>query len=77
MHGIFAEVRRRTVRRAAARGEFQPQAALVRGDDLEFRRLADDGEIRLEFILHQRAGAGLRVFLVNQTNKNNFRFQWK
>ena len=48
MHGIFAELRRRAVRRAAARGELQPQTALVRGDDLQSRRLADDGQIRLE-----------------------------
>ena len=73
--GIFAELRRRAVRRLAARFQFQPQAALVRGDDLQFRRLADDGQVRLELLLTERARTGLRVFLVNQSGENNFRFQ--
>ena len=73
--GIFAELRRRAVRRLAARFEFQPQAALVRGDDLQFCRLADDGQIRLESAFRQSARTGLRVFLVNQSGENNFRFE--
>jgi len=74
MHGIFAKVRSRAMRRAAMRGEFQPQAALVRRYDLKFCRLAHDGQIRLELIFDESAGAGLRVFFVNQTGKDNFRF---
>jgi len=71
--GIFAELRRRAVRRFAACFKFQPQAAFVRGDDLQFCRLANDGQIRLEFAFDQRARTGLRVFLVNQSGENDFR----
>ena len=45
----------------------------MRGDDLQFRRLADNGEVGLETAVGQRARTGLRVFLINQTGENNFR----
>ena len=41
--GVFAKLRRRAVRRFAARFELQPQTAFVRGDDLQSRRFANDG----------------------------------
>jgi len=47
----------------------------VRRDHFQSRRLADDGQVRLESALRQRAGAGLRVFLVNQSGKDDFGFQ--
>ena len=73
--GIFAELRRRAVRRLAARFQFQPQTALVRGDHLQSRRLADDGQsLALNPLGRQRARTGLRVFLVHQSGENNFRF---
>ena len=68
-------MRRRAVRRLAVRFQLQPQTALVRGDDLQFGRFADDGQVRLEAARRQRARTGLRVFLVNQSGENNFRFQ--
>ena len=50
--GVAAKLRRRTVRRAPARFQFQPQIALVRRDDLQPRRLTHDGKVRcLEFRL--------------------------
>jgi len=45
------------MRRLAVRFEFQPNAAFVRGDDLQSRRFANDGQDCLEFRL-QAAGRG-------------------
>ena len=73
MDRIFTELRRRAVRSLAARFEFQPQTAFVRGDDLQSRRLADNSQIRLEFFFDESARTGLCVFLVDQSRKNDFR----
>ena len=71
VYGIFAQLRRRAMRRLAARFEFQPQTALVGGDDVQSRRLAHDGQIRLEPARRQGTRTGLRVFLVHQPGKDN------
>ena len=73
MDGVLAQMRARAVRGFAARFQAQPEAAFVRGDDLQSRRLADDGQIRAEPAGRQGARAGLRVFLVHQARENNFR----
>ena len=74
--GIFAKLRRRTMRGLAARFQIQPQASFVSGDNLQPRRLTDDGHIRFESACGQCARAGLCVLLVNQSGENNFCFEW-
>jgi len=47
-NGILAQLGRRAMRRFAVRFEFQPQTALVCRDNLQSRRLANDGQSCLE-----------------------------
>jgi hypothetical protein len=77
VNGVLAKLRRRAVRRPAPRFELQPQTALVRGDDLQSRRFANNGQpsaLNPETGASQRARTGLRVLLVHQSGKDNFRF---
>ncbi len=74
MNGIFAEMRCRAMRRPPARGELQPQAAFVRSDNLQSRRLAHNGQVRLESAGRERARTGLGIFFVNHAGEDDLRF---
>ncbi len=54
-------------------GQAQPQAAFVRGDQSQPGWFADDGQIGPQRAVGQCARAGLRVFLIHQACKNQFR----
>ena len=76
MDSIAAQFRTRAVCRFASGLKLEPQVALVRGDDLQPRRFADDGEIGLEPAFGQETRAALAALFIHQRDETNLRVGW-
>jgi hypothetical protein len=57
---------------AAFGDEFEPEIAFMSGDDLEFGRFADDGEVTFNPGFRKGAGTFLAVFFVDEAQEENF-----